>query len=77
MDDTGYDQPEIGEAAETAALAVQNKLSESAQPIRTYLDSSIVPLLMQGLQAVVKERPHDPIEYLAAYLLKNRTPKDH
>jgi len=43
-------------------LAVQNKLSESAQPIRTYLDSSIVPLLMQGLQAVVKERPHDPIE---------------
>lgn len=31
----------------------------------------MVPVLMQGLQALCKERPEDPVEYLAAYLLKH------
>jgi protein dpy-30 len=26
---------------------------------------------MQGMQQLVKERPEDPVEYLAAYLLKH------
>ena len=35
-------------------------------------DTTVVPLLLQGMQALVKERPADPIEYLCAYLLKNK-----
>lgn len=30
----------------------------------------MVPLLMQGMQQLVKDRPEDPVEYLAVYLLK-------
>ena len=60
-----------GEEAENAALAVQNRLQSQALPIRAYLDQTVVPLLLQGLSALVKERPPNPIEYLANYLLKN------
>lgn len=40
-------------------------------PVRTYLDQTIVPILLSGMTEIVKERPIDPIEYLAHYLLKN------
>ena len=60
-----------GEEAENAALAVQNRLQSQALPIRAYLDQTVVPLLLQGLSALVKERPPNPVEYLANYLLKN------
>ncbi|XP_076306110.1 uncharacterized protein LOC143222873 [Tachypleus tridentatus] len=42
-------------------------------PTRQYLDITVVPILLQGLSALAKERPPDPIEYLAAYLLKNKS----
>lgn len=41
----------------------------NALPVRTYLDETVVPLLMQAMSAVSRERPEDPIEYLAHYLL--------
>ena len=37
-------------------------------PIRSYLDQTIVPLLLEGLAVISKERPDRPIEYLADYL---------
>eukprot|EP00486_Rosalina_sp_Unknown_P014259 CAMPEP_0201593304 /NCGR_PEP_ID=MMETSP0190_2-20130828/190950_1 /ASSEMBLY_ACC=CAM_ASM_000263 /TAXON_ID=37353 /ORGANISM="Rosalina sp." /LENGTH=109 /DNA_ID=CAMNT_0048052443 /DNA_START=49 /DNA_END=378 /DNA_ORIENTATION=+ len=40
-------------------------------PVRRYLDQTIVPILLAGMTELVKERPIDPIEYLAHYLLKN------
>lgn len=40
-------------------------------PIRAYLDQTVVPILLQGMSALVKERPANPIEWLAAYLTKN------
>ena len=42
-------------------MAVQNKMNLQTAPIRTYLDSTVVPVLLQGLSALVKERcaaPH-------------------
>jgi len=42
-------------------------------PTRQYLDQTVVPILLQGLAALSKERPPDPIDYLAAYLLKNKS----
>jgi len=67
-----FGNPDQAAAAQKAAMAVQNKLNASALPIRQYLEASVVPILLQGMQAVVKERPNDPIEFLAAYLLKNK-----
>jgi len=40
-------------------------------PIRAYLDQTVVPILLDGMSELVKERPPNPIEWLAAYLLKN------
>ncbi|CAH8599130.1 unnamed protein product [Schistosoma turkestanicum] len=41
-------------------------------PTRTYLERLVVPVLIHGLTQLCKERPSKPIEYLAAYLLKNK-----
>ena len=40
-------------------------------PIRAYLDQTVVPLLLQGMSARVKERPEDPVAYLAQYLIQH------
>eukprot|EP00242_Pyramimonas_sp_CCMP2087_P003814 CAMPEP_0198212804 /NCGR_PEP_ID=MMETSP1445-20131203/27700_1 /TAXON_ID=36898 /ORGANISM="Pyramimonas sp., Strain CCMP2087" /LENGTH=101 /DNA_ID=CAMNT_0043887341 /DNA_START=162 /DNA_END=467 /DNA_ORIENTATION=- len=71
----GYNNPEQAASAEKAALAVANKLNMQALPIRQYLEHSVVPILLQGMQALVKERPNNPIEFLAGYLLKNNPQK--
>lgn len=41
-------------------------------PTKQYLDQTVAPILLQGLQTLAKERPADPINFLAAYLLKNK-----
>ncbi|KAI8816441.1 Dpy-30 motif-domain-containing protein [Fimicolochytrium jonesii] len=40
-------------------------------PLRSYLDQTVVPVLIEGLKALAKERPPNPCEYLAVYLLRN------
>ncbi|CAH1646793.1 unnamed protein product [Spodoptera littoralis] len=51
----------------------KSRIDLNALPTRQYLDQTVVPILLQGLSALAKERPPDPIDYLAAYLLKNKT----
>ena len=41
-------------------------------PLKAYMDATLVPVLMQGLLLVAKERPARPIEFLAAFLFKNK-----
>lgn len=43
----------------------------SALPTRQYLDQTVAPVLLHGLQALARERPTDPIQFLASYLLKH------
>ncbi|THD23358.1 hypothetical protein D915_005569 [Fasciola hepatica] len=43
-----------------------------ALPMRAYLEYSVVPVLVCGLQSLIEEKPPKPIEYLAAFLMKNR-----
>ena len=57
--------------AEKDLNAAQEKLNLQALPIRAYLDQTVVPLLLDGMSALVKERPPNPVEWLAAYLLKH------
>lgn len=40
-------------------------------PIRAYLDQTVVPVLLQGLSELSKERPANPIEWLGNYLLRH------
>lgn len=41
-------------------------------PTRQYLDNTVVPILLEGLAALAKERPDDPIDYLINYLQKHK-----
>ncbi|XP_040206852.1 protein dpy-30 homolog isoform X2 [Rana temporaria] len=53
--------------------ASKQKVDLQALPTRAYLDQTVVPILLQGLSVLAKERPPNPIEFLASYLLKNKT----
>merc|ERR1712012_1256792 len=54
------------------ALKTQKAVELQSLPTRAYLDQTVVPILLGGLSTLAKERPPNPIEYLAAYLLKNK-----
>ena len=43
-----------------------------ALPTRLYLDNTVVPILLDGLAALSRERPDDPIDYLISYLQKHK-----
>lgn len=66
-------QPNAEEVSEAtkAAEQVQGKMNLQALPIRAYLDETVVPILLDGMSALVKERPPNPVEWLASYLIKN------
>ncbi len=42
--------------AEKAAMEAQEKIDAQALPIRAYLDQTVVPILLQGLSDLVKNR---------------------
>ncbi|CAF1177330.1 unnamed protein product [Rotaria magnacalcarata] len=43
-----------------------------AYPTAAYFNKTVTPIIIEGLSVVAKERPKKPIEYLAAFLIKNR-----
>ena len=43
--------------------------------IRSYLDKTVVPLVLQGMAEVAKERPENPIKYLADFFMKHANEK--
>jgi protein dpy-30 len=68
----GEDEVKSAEkAVENAVEHAQAKAEVLTLPIRSYLDQTVVPILLQGMSALVKERPPNPVEWLAAYLIKN------
>ena len=54
-----------------AEAGKKNESNIQSLPIRSYLDQTVVPVLLQGLAELAKERPSNPIEWLGNYLLKN------
>mmetsp|Transcript_8859 Transcript_8859/g.11399 ORF Transcript_8859/g.11399 Transcript_8859/m.11399 type:complete len:127 (+) Transcript_8859:137-517(+) len=46
-------------------------INQQALPVRAYLDQTVVPLLLDGMSELAKVRPDNPVEWLAAYLLRN------
>lgn len=70
-----FPQPDAAKKAEQIAKKAKVEVSEKAVPARQYLESTVVPTLMQGMQELAKERPDDPVQYLAAYLIKHNPKK--
>mmetsp|Transcript_6395 Transcript_6395/g.13986 ORF Transcript_6395/g.13986 Transcript_6395/m.13986 type:complete len:99 (+) Transcript_6395:98-394(+) len=66
-----YPNPREGAAAEKIATEARPPLGMHDLPLRQYMDSYVVPTLLQGLNTVAEERPDNPVEFLAYYLLKN------
>mmetsp|Transcript_4265 Transcript_4265/g.6028 ORF Transcript_4265/g.6028 Transcript_4265/m.6028 type:complete len:104 (-) Transcript_4265:118-429(-) len=54
-----------------AAGEVQSAMQVQSLPIRAYLDTTVVPILLDGMSQLVKERPANPVEWLGTYLIKN------
>ncbi|KAK6329556.1 protein dpy-30 homolog [Coregonus clupeaformis] len=60
------------ERSNTEKMSKQ-KVDLQSLPTRAYLDQTVVPVLLQGLSVLAKERPRNPIEFLAAHLLQNKS----
>ncbi len=58
-------------AARQAPTRQADQPNLQALPIRSYLDQTVVPTLLQGLSEMAKERPANPIEWLGNYLLRS------
>ena len=50
----------------------KSRVEVQSLPARQYLDQTVVPILLQALSSLAKERPPDPINYLATYLMRNK-----
>mmetsp|Transcript_17482 Transcript_17482/g.34708 ORF Transcript_17482/g.34708 Transcript_17482/m.34708 type:complete len:151 (+) Transcript_17482:119-571(+) len=57
--------------------AVQSQHQNNMQdlPIRSYLDQTVVPILLDGMSELVKERPPNPVEWLLGGFLRKDSPK--
>jgi len=54
----------------------KSRVEVQSLPTRQYLDQTVVPILLQALSSLAKERPADPISFLAGYLLRNKSQYD-
>jgi protein dpy-30 len=45
--------------------------------VRNYLDQTIMASLYEGLRQLIRERPENPFEFLAFYLLKQDPTHKH
>lgn len=50
----------------------KSRLELSNLSSRQYLDQTIVPVLLQGITHLTRERPKDPVDNLANFLMKNK-----
>jgi len=66
-----YDDKDEGSYVEDVALKTNIELNPKALPTKLYLDQNVVPFVTKALDDLAKERPRDPVEYFAYYLLAN------
>jgi protein dpy-30 len=59
-------------AKENSQQGDKTKPDLSTLPTRAYLDQTVVPILLQAMSQLAKERPAKPISFLAEYLLNHK-----
>ncbi|CAI2386571.1 unnamed protein product [Moneuplotes crassus] len=62
---------DVNEGKMDADKGAKDDNPQASLPIRSYLDSTVVPILLQGLSELSQERPDDPVDFLGNYLIKN------
>uniref|UniRef100_A0AC34PY31 Dpy-30 n=1 Tax=Panagrolaimus sp. JU765 TaxID=591449 RepID=A0AC34PY31_9BILA len=79
MDTQESSQPNSAASSEKPANKKEEPLDENTQrlalqtiPTRQYLDQTVVPILLQALGQLAKERPPNPVQFLAEYLLREK-----
>ncbi|KAJ9472876.1 Dosage compensation protein dpy-30 [Diplonema papillatum] len=78
-----FDDQEEARRALKAAAAPIEPATLSSLPAQAYLEATVIPILLQGLDALAvarvnpeeKRRPQDPLDFLAAFLLENNPQK--
>jgi protein dpy-30 len=81
--DSGEQQSNDKQASSTDTTKENNTSSQqqagektkpdlSTLPTRAYLDQTVVPILLQAMSQLAKERPAKPISFLAEYLLNHK-----
>ncbi|XP_064402726.1 protein dpy-30 homolog [Halichondria panicea] len=60
------------EMQEARMEAPMPKVEIDSLSTRSYLDHTVVPVMMDAMAAVARQRPPDPIEYVAMFILKNK-----
>merc|ERR1711936_1479054 len=61
-------QQAVKRSHETPGQA-QDRQEQDTAAKKLKQDLTVVPILLQGLASLARERPRDPIEYLAGYLM--------
>ena len=74
--DTAFDDEEEGLSAERKALNFVNENNINILPTKEYIEKTLLKLLLQALTIVAKERPDNPIEFVAYYMLKHNPKKN-
>ena len=79
--DSGEQQPSSDKADITKENTNNTQQQQSGEkikpdlstlPTRAYLDQTVVPILLQAMSQLAKERPAKPISFLAEYLLNHK-----
>lgn len=67
------------ERLEQLAMNLSNAIPVRSLPKQEYLQATVIPILLEGMSWIIKERPNDPVESLAMFLIKNNpnTPEMH
>lgn len=74
LEPANFDEDTINELSAVEELAENNFEQPIPQlPKTEYLSKTVLPLIMEGLSWIIKERPSDPVEHLAMFLLKNNS----
>eukprot|EP00544_Gedaniella_sp_CCMP2646_P010180 CAMPEP_0202481766 /NCGR_PEP_ID=MMETSP1361-20130828/1249_1 /ASSEMBLY_ACC=CAM_ASM_000849 /TAXON_ID=210615 /ORGANISM="Staurosira complex sp., Strain CCMP2646" /LENGTH=104 /DNA_ID=CAMNT_0049109355 /DNA_START=59 /DNA_END=373 /DNA_ORIENTATION=- len=64
-------QGELLRQQQQQAAQLQANSHLKSLPIRAYLDQTVVPILLDGMSELAKERPPNPVEWLASYLIQH------
>jgi protein dpy-30 len=68
------DNPEETIIGQQKAMTTVTAINPLCRTFRSYMDDFVNPLLFEGLQTLVRERPENPVEFLAYYLIQ-KNPK--